>query len=103
KNCLRKYDLAARYGGDEFAIILSNATVNDALMFAKRLLQAAQAGASEIVLEGSGVPGYTLSMGVAAFPQDAQTQAELLIAADNAALRAKQLGKNRIQLARDMN
>jgi GGDEF domain-containing protein len=40
-------------------------------------------------------------MGIATFPQDADNQQHLLIAADNAALRSKHLGKNRIQTAGD--
>lgn len=98
---LRKYDVAARYGGDEFAVILSNTDSKNAQAFAERLYQAAQAGAPPSP-SGTGVPGYTLSMGIATFPQDASNQQQLLVAADNAALRSKHLGKNRIQLAGDL-
>lgn len=95
KNNLRKYDIAARYGGDEFAIILSNSNEQNALNFAKRLHEAAQLGAPK------DSAGYTLSMGVATFPQDAANHNELLIAADHAAMRAKHLGKNRVHRASD--
>lgn len=98
KKNLRKYDIAARYGGDEFAIILSNTNEEQALTFAKRLHETAQQGATQ-----NENAGYTLSMGIATLPQDATTYTELLIAADNAALRAKHLGKNKILLAREMN
>lgn len=96
---LRKYDVAARYGGDEFAIILSNTDSKNALAFAERLYQTAQEGAPQPASPGTSIPGYTLSMGIATFPQDASNSQQLLIAADDAALRSKHLGKNRIQLA----
>lgn len=98
---LRKYDVAARYGGDEFAVILSDCSQKNALAFAQRLSQSAQEGAPQPPKEGQGEPGHTLSMGIATFPQDAVTPNELLIAADHAALRAKQQGRNRIKLADD--
>ncbi|MBX3037216.1 MAG: diguanylate cyclase [Anaerolineales bacterium] len=99
KSNLRKYDIAARYGGDEFAIILSNSNEQNALAFAKRLHEAAQIGAPNTTDENA--PGYTLSIGLATFPQDAANHNELLIAADHAAMRAKHLGKNQIKLASD--
>lgn len=98
---LRKYDIASRYGGDEFAIILSDCTQENALLFAERLHHATQAGAPYPSQDGMGAPGYTLSMGIATFPLDASGAHDLLIAADHAALRAKQQGKNRIKLASD--
>ncbi len=99
---LRKYDMAARYGGDEFAIILPNTDQSSALEFAKRLHHAAQASTLETPIEGKGVAGYTISMGIASFPNDGNTLTTLLLAADHAALKAKRLGKNQIYLASDL-
>ena len=98
---LRKHDIAARYGGDEFAIILTNCNGPDAMLFAERLRQSTQAGAPDPIPEGDGLPGYTLSMGIATYPIDATQPNDLLITADNAALRAKQQGRNRIKFAND--
>jgi diguanylate cyclase (GGDEF)-like protein len=99
KRNLRKYDLAARYGGDEFAIILPNTNEEGSLLFAKRLLTAAQSGAPKETNISGSIPGYTLSIGVATFPRDGITHATLLVAADHAELMAKQLGKNQIFIA----
>ncbi|HXQ38119.1 MAG TPA: hypothetical protein VN843_29210, partial [Anaerolineales bacterium] len=48
---------------------------------------------------GDAIPGYTLSIGVSSFPEDGKTPEELLLAADNAELAAKRLGKNRVYSA----
>jgi len=96
---LRKYDIAARYGGDEFAIIMPNTDKDGALELAKRLQNAARASAKEAPIEGKGVSGYTMSMGLATFPEDGNTFESILFAADQAELTAKRTGKNRIVIA----
>ncbi len=101
KENLRKYDVAARYGGDEFAIILSDCNQENATTFAERLRQNTQEGSPEPPQNDHGTPGHTLSIGIATYPQDAIQSNELLIAADHAAMRAKQQGRNRIKLASD--
>ncbi len=98
---LRKYDIAARYGGDEFAVIMTNCDQTAAVNFAQRLRQGVHTGAPEKKFEKDIQPGYTLSIGIATYPQDASTSNELLIVADNAALRAKQQGKDRVKTAND--
>lgn len=96
---LRKYDIAARYGGDEFAVILSDCNTHQALSFARRLLEATRYGAPTPAEDGESIPGYTLSMGIASYPKNANTPGELLIAADLAAMLAKQNGKNQIRIS----
>ena len=101
---LRKYDIAARYGGDEFAIILPNTEENGAMELAKRLLQSARAEAVETFSEEKAVvPGYTLSIGVATFPKNGVSLAGLLLSADHAEIMAKRLGKNQIFVASNLN
>ena len=100
---LRRYDVAARYGGDEFAIILPNTDEAGAFEFAKRLQSAARASTTEMPIENKGVSGHTLSIGVATFPQDGNSLESLMLAADHAELTAKRLGKNQIFTASNLN
>ena len=96
RNNIRSSDSAARYGGDEFAVILPNTSLNDGVELAERLRSEAekmgQAGADETIPPGQ----YTISVGVASYPAAGRTADELLLAADHAELLAKQQGKNRV-------
>lgn len=96
---VREPDVAARYGGEEFAIILPDTSKPGAVKLAERLRCSAEESAPEESEDSYPVPGYTLSLGVATFPDDAASIEELLLMADNAELMAKRLGKNRVYAA----
>jgi diguanylate cyclase (GGDEF)-like protein len=93
---VRDPDLAARYGGEEFAVVLPNTSKSGALRLADRLRHAAEMSAPSSNGDQAPIAGYTISIGVAAYPDDAAMVEELLHAADNAELAAKRLGKNRV-------
>ena len=97
---VRDPDVAARYGGEEFAIILPNTPKSGALRLAERLRRFAESSAPHTgMTTTTPISGYTISLGVATFPDDATLVEELLHAADNAELMAKRLGKNRVYAA----
>ena len=87
----RGADLAARYGGDEFAVILPETSPDGALAFAEKIRQ-------RIESDRIGPDGFplTLSIGVATHPGDAESAADLVRAADRELYRAKQGGRNRV-------
>lgn len=96
---VREPDIAARYGGEEFAVILPSTSKLGAIVLAERIRLSAEEYAPTKNEDHSPISGYTLSLGVATFPEDADTLSELLLAADNAELTAKRLGKNRVCVA----
>lgn len=98
KQELRGTDVPTRYGGDEFAIVLPETSPEAGLRAAERL-QAAIAREPFGAAAGLSLP-VTASFGVATLPDHALTMEELLRAADVAMYRAKQLGRNRISVAR---
>jgi diguanylate cyclase (GGDEF)-like protein len=96
---VREPDIAARYGGEEFAVILPNTAKSGALRLAERLRTSAEESSPNPNGNLDPVSGYTISLGVATYPEDATSIEELLLAADNAELTAKRLGKNRVYAA----
>lgn len=91
---IRSTDKGARYGGDEFVVLLPQTDKEGALSFACKLNHAIQA---ETFSANSGKAlKITGSFGVATYPEDAKTSRELIIAADKAMYRAKDLGRNSV-------
>jgi diguanylate cyclase (GGDEF)-like protein/putative nucleotidyltransferase with HDIG domain len=95
---LRPYDVPARFGGEEFAILLPETTLDQAVDIAERIRQAVAASSFEVAT--SGVPiRATVSLGVAAYPRDGSDANELVHQADLAVYRAKIQGRNRVLCA----
>ncbi len=90
RSTLRASDIPARYGGDEFAIILPETDSDEARRAAERILDAFRDHA--FVGEQRGPVPIGASIGVATFPADGRTATELIAAADQALYRVKRDG-----------
>jgi len=88
----RGQDAACRYGGEEFAVILSGAPIEAAQRRAELLREEVKQLAAEYA--GQALGGVTLSIGIAAYPEHTTTE-DLLRAADQALYRAKSEGRDR--------
>jgi diguanylate cyclase (GGDEF)-like protein len=88
----REGDVPCRVGGEEFAFILPETAKADALTFAERLRRGVEAN---LVAPDGSYP-LTVSLGVAAFPDDGKTTEEIVWAADEALYHSKREGRNRV-------
>jgi diguanylate cyclase (GGDEF)-like protein len=99
RDCLRFGDTLARWGGDEFVILLPNLdNVEDIRLVADKLLKV---GRESVRIEGQTLP-VTFSMGFAVFPDDGDDVEVLLSQADRAMFYAKSQGRNSVQFFSDM-
>jgi diguanylate cyclase (GGDEF)-like protein/putative nucleotidyltransferase with HDIG domain len=93
---IRSIDVAFRYGGDEFAVLLPQSEVDDAFMVAERIREKIAAEMRKKKLR------ITTSLGLASWPSDGVTPDELVNAADRALYYTKQTGGNRTCVASKM-
>jgi len=88
---VRRIDTAARYGGDEFVVLLPETEASGAYVLAEKI----RLGAADLNLPGVAAR-TSLSVGVVGYPDDGRTSDELMISADQAMYASKRGGKNRV-------
>ncbi len=95
KQCVRKRDLVARYGGDEFAVLLQNTLLEQAMAVAEKIRARAADRGSKLTYRGEEV-ALSLSIGVAAVAKG-DDAGSIIHRADAALYRSKRLGRNQVQ------
>ena len=93
---LRFTDVAARYGGDEFVVMLPDTPMRGALEVAERMRRAIEE--ASFATDGGRLP-CTVSIGVASFPEHGRTLDALMSRADRGLYQAKSAGRNRVEQA----
>lgn len=101
---MRSGDAASRFGGEEFSAFLLDAGVAQGLVAAERIRAVIESQEYTIIRKGksAGRHHVTISVGVAAFPDDSTDPIELVEMADSALYRAKRQGRNRVCAYRDL-
>jgi diguanylate cyclase (GGDEF)-like protein/PAS domain S-box-containing protein len=96
KSVARENDVVARYGGEEFVYLLHQASKSEAMLFARRLRKRISSHPFEgeyVLPEGK----LTVSLGVASYPEDADSAQSIIHMADQALYRAKHEGRNKVR------
>jgi diguanylate cyclase (GGDEF)-like protein len=94
---VRGHDMACRYGGEEFTILMPGASMDVVRKRAEQLR--AGAASIEIRLESGSIVSTTISAGVSVYPVNGSTAEEVLKAADSALYNAKRSGRNAVMAA----
>lgn len=102
---LRSGDVAARFGGEEFAAFLLHAEIGQGMVAAERIRTEIEKQEFTLIKHGKSSTEkhhVTISIGVASFPEDSSDVIELVEMADSALYRAKREGRNRICAYREL-
>jgi diguanylate cyclase (GGDEF)-like protein len=91
---VRESDIACKYGGEEFTIILPDTPIEVAARRAESLRQ--EVSTMELHHNGHDLGKVTISIGVATYPQHGTTRDTLIKSADEASYKAKETGRNRV-------
>jgi diguanylate cyclase (GGDEF)-like protein len=94
---IRKEDLACRYGGEEFVMLLHGADAGEGATRAEVIRKAIKS--MEVTFRGQALGPVTISLGIASFPAHADDGAALITAADAAMYEAKHRGRDRVEVA----
>jgi len=94
KECIRQIDTAARYGGDEFAVILLNTALDGANVVAQRMVEAV--ASSPMIWNKDQIP-LSISVGLSQYDAD-NTPEDITSRSDEALYAAKQAGKNTVRI-----
>lgn len=98
--CIRQVDTLARYGGDEFTILLADTDHETAARVAERIR--ASVARTTFEAQGGETLQITVSVGFGTFPRHGSSAETLLDTADKAMYRAKSLGRNRVCSAAEL-
>jgi len=96
-NCVRKNDGVARYGGDEFIVVLPSTDTDTAYIIAERIVN--EIAALKISsIDGVEIPSITCSVGISTYPDHCRSMEHLISTADSALYEAKRCGKNCVKI-----
>lgn len=93
----RESDIVCRYGGEEFVVIMPGATTRAARDKARQLCEAVRE--VPVIYQGNNLGTLTVSVGLANWPDHSEEPGRILTLADQALYRAKQAGRNRVEVA----
>ena len=96
KSCLSSADFLCRYGGEEFAVILSETKISEAIDIAERIRKAVE---EHTFYSGEALINITISLGIAEYPEHAILKEAIIAKADGALYTAKRSGRNNTKIA----